>query len=231
MIIAKSISKSFGTTKAVDNVSLEVGKGQLYGLLGPNGSGKSTMIKMLTGQISPSSGHASVEGIDTQRDPIEVRSKVGIIPEQENPPSFLTAGEYLDFVAKARKLEQYDTDKWFTLLDFKDQKDILCKDLSRGTRQKLMIAQAFMHNPAVAFIDEPLINLDPISQNTIKSYIVDFVKKGGTVFFSTHVLEIAQEICTHIGILYKGKLHFSGKRPKGDLNTFFLKQVKHAGSD
>ena len=233
VIETKNLTKKFGQLKAVDNVSFHIKKGELFGLLGPNGSGKTTMIKMLTGQIQPNNGTALILNVDVLKKPIKVRELVGIIPEQETPPSFLTAEEYLEFVCKIRKLDHIEKkcDQWFKLLDFEDQKNALCKDLSRGTRQKLMVAQAFLHEPKLAFIDEPLINLDPIIQRTLKDFLLDYIKKGNTVFFSTHVLEIAEEICTQIGIIDRGKLLHNGpilelKEKKQHLEEFFLKLVK-----
>jgi len=213
MIEVKGLSKSYGQTKAVDCVDLSIGKGELFGLLGPNGSGKTTMIKMLTGQIKPSSGSLKVHGINVLEDPLRVRELVGVIPEQETPPSFLTAEEYLHFVAKVRKMENYEEvcEKWFEFFDFGDQRNSLCKDLSRGTRQKLMFAQAFLHEPELAIIDEPLINLDPVMQKKVKDFLRGYVKSGGTIFISTHILEIAKEICTSIGIIYRGKLIHTGR--------------------
>ena len=233
VITINNLTKEFGDLIAVNNVTLSIDKGQLFGLLGPNGSGKTTMIKMLTGQIKPTNGTAELLNIDVLNDPIKVRARVGIIPEQETPPSFLTAEEYLEFVGSIRKLSNIKklSDKWFKMLDFEDQKNALCKDLSRGTRQKLMVAQAFLHEPQIAFIDEPLINLDPIIQRILKDFLLDYIKQGNTVFFSTHVLEIAEEICTQIGIIDKGKLLHQGpitelKKKKQHLEEFFLKLVK-----
>jgi ABC-2 type transport system ATP-binding protein len=161
-----------------------------------------------------------------------VRELTGIVPEQETPPSFLTAEEYLYFVAKVRKLEDIEKrcEWWLSYLDFAGQKDVLCKDLSRGTRQKLMLAQAFLHEPELVIIDEPLINLDPLMQRKVKDFLRDYVSRGGTVFISTHILEIAREICTGMGIIYKGKLVFSGGMDDpavGDrpLEEFFLELV------
>nr|NIM47024.1 ATP-binding cassette domain-containing protein [Candidatus Aenigmarchaeota archaeon] len=197
------------------------------------GSGKTTTVKLLTGQIKPTKGSAKVLGIDILRDPVKVREQVGIIPEQETPPSFLTAEEYLHFVARIRKLDNIKErfDKWFEFLNFMDEKDVLCKDLSRGTRQKLMFAQAFLHEPKLAFIDEPLINLDPIIQKKVKDFLKDFIKDGGTVFLCTHVLEIAEEVCTRIGIIDKGKLIHEGpikilKKKRQHLEDFFLKLLE-----
>ncbi len=225
---AKNVTKKFGTLRAVQNLSVSVNAGEIFGILGPNGSGKSTLIRCLTGQIKPEEGSISVLNIDVLQDPVGVRELVGIVPEQENPPSFLTAEEYLFFVAQIRKMKnsEKEIDSWFRFLEFGDQRNILCKDLSRGTRQKLMVAQAFMHKPALAFIDEPLINLDPVIQKKIKEYLVNYAKKGNSIFISTHILEIAGEICDRIGILNKGKIVYQGK-PKKDLERFFLSSVKH----
>ena len=235
VVETRNLTKNFGGLKAVNKVSLKINEGELFGLIGPNGSGKTTTVKLLTGQLKPTGGNANVLGVNILRNPIKVREVVGIIPEQETPPSFLTAEEYLYFVASVRKLENEKDvcDGWFDFLDFEDQKNALCKDLSRGTRQKLMFAQAFLHEPKLAFIDEPLINLDPIIQRKVKDYLKDYVKKGNTIFFSTHVLEIAEEICTHIGVLDRGKLIHEGpikdlKRKRQHLEDFFLKLVKEA---
>jgi len=231
----KNLTKNFGDLRAVDSLSFSIKEGELFGLLGPNGSGKTTTVRLLTGQIRPTKGNASVLGVNILRNPIKVRELVGIMPEQENPPSFLTAEEYLHFVAKIRDLDNIENrcNKWFRFLEFEDEKEVLCKDLSRGTRQKLMFAQAFLHEPKVAFIDEPLINLDPIIQRKVKDYLLDFVKNGNTVFFCTHVLEIAEQICTRIGIIDKGRLIYEGpiselKRKKQHLEEFFLKLVREA---
>lgn len=231
----RNLTKNFGDLKAVNNLSFSIKEGELFGLLGPNGSGKTTTVKLLTGQLKPTRGNATVLGINVLKNPINVRKLVGIIPEQESPPSFLTSEEYLHFVSKIRNLDNIEErcNNWFEFLEFEDQKNVLCKDLSRGTRQKLMFAQAFLHEPKLAFIDEPLINLDPIIQRKVKDYLQNFVKEGGTIFFSTHVLEIAEEICTRIGIIDKGALIYEGpikdlKKKRQHLEDFFLKLVREA---
>ena len=231
VIEAQGLTKRFGSLKAVDRLSLSVRQGELFGLLGPNGSGKTTLIRMLTGQIKPTAGTAKVMSVDAVADPVGVRRLVGIIPEQESPPSFLTAEEYLHFVGDIRGVSGIGKrcDRWFSMLDFGDQKHALCKDLSRGTRQKLMYAQAFIHDPKLVFVDEPVINLDPVIQRKVKDHLLRFVKDGGTVFFSTHVLDIAQEICTRIGIIDRGRLVHQGSigELRGRrLEDFFLKLVK-----
>jgi ABC-2 type transport system ATP-binding protein len=230
---AKNLTKRYGDVIAVDHVSLIVENGALFGLLGPNGSGKTTMIKMLTGQTRPTEGSATVLGVEVTKDPVGIRGMVGIIPEQETPPSFLTAKEYLGFVAAVRKIPDVDkkADWWFDFLDFADKKNVLCKDLSRGTRQKLMFTQAFIHEPAVALIDEPLINFDPIMQDLVKDYLAGYVKRGKTIFISTHILEVAEEICSGFAILHKGKLLHTGTVAEltsrnEHLPSFFLSLVR-----
>ncbi len=233
MIEADGLTKDYGTVAAVSGVSFTIVEGELFGLLGPNGSGKTTMIRMLTGQVRPTSGSARVMGIDPARDPVGVRRLVGIIPEQETPPSFLTAEEYLHFVARIRNLDRIDErcDRWFDLLEFRDKRDVLCKDLSRGTRQKLMVAQAFLHEPRLVLIDEPLINLDPIMQRTVKDFLQSYVRDGGTVLISTHIIDIAEEICDRIGILHNGRLLYCGPTdelavPGRNLERSFLDLVR-----
>ncbi len=233
VIDARDLSKNYGDVKAVDHVNLHVDEGALFGLLGPNGSGKTTMIRMLTGQTKPTAGSATVLGIDVTKDPIGIRARVGIIPEQETPPSFLTAIEYLEFVGAVRKIPEIGTkaDWWFDFLDFGDKKNVLCKDLSRGTRQKLMFAQAFIHEPTLALIDEPLINFDPIMQDVVKEYLATYVKKGKTNFVSTHILEVAEEICSDFAILHKGTLLHTGPvaelTSRGEhLPAYFLSLVR-----
>ena len=230
---ARDVSKTYGDVRAVDHVSLRVDAGALFGLLGPNGSGKTTMIKMLTGQTRPSGGSATVLGVDVESDPVGIRRLGGIIPEQETPPSFLTAKEYLEFVGAVRKIPDSEAkaDWWFDFLDFAEKKNVLCKDLSRGTRQKLMFAQAFIHEPALALIDEPLINFDPIMQELVKEYLAGYVKSGRTIFLSTHILEVAEEICSDFAILHRGRLLHSGPvaelTANGDhLPSFFLSLVR-----
>ncbi|MCS7365253.1 MAG: ABC transporter ATP-binding protein [archaeon GB-1867-035] len=230
VVEVENLTKIFNGLVAVDSVSFKVSRGEFFGLLGPNGAGKTTIIRMLTGQLKPTRGKAKVLGINVVRNPIKVREVVGIIPEQEVPPSFLTAEEYLEFVGKIRKIENLEErcDWWFKFLEFEDQRNVLCKDLSRGTRQKLMFAQAFIHEPEIAFIDEPLINLDPIIQRKVKDFLKNYVRSGHTVFLCTHVLNIAEELCSRIGIIDRGKIIYDGplseiRKRDERLESFFIK--------
>ena len=235
VIEAQGLTKDYGELRAVSGVSFSVPKGVVFGLLGQNGSGKTTIIKMLTGQVKITEGDCSILGVSPTTDPVRVRSLIGIIPEQETPPSFLTSIEYLQFAGKIRGIGDIGekADWWFDFLDFADKKDVLCKDLSRGTRQKLMFAQAFLDNPEVAVVDEPLINLDPVMQRKVKDFLKSYTKEGRTVFISTHILENAQEICDKIAVLHKGVLLYTGNvaelNEQGKkLDDLFLELVSRA---
>lgn len=203
----EGLTKKYGDLTALDGLTLEVEEGELFGLLGPNGAGKSSTIEILTGQTKPTSGTARVMGVDPVENPVEARSRMGVLPEREDPPSFLTPREYFDFVADVRNVElDGKVDDWAERLGFDDKLDSISMDLSRGQKQKVMFAQAFVHEPDLVFIDEPLTNLDPVVQERVKDFVVEYNETGKTVFLSTHDITVAEEICTRVGIIQKGKL-------------------------
>lgn len=209
-VLAEELTKTYGEFRALDGLSLSVDSGELFGFLGPNGAGKTTTIGVLTGQLTPDSGRASVLGTDPTTDPVETRRQVGVLPEQESPPSFMTPREYLQFVGTVRDLDDDRVDEriaaWADRLSYREKLDTLNTDLSRGQQQKVMITQAFLHDPGVVFIDEPLANLDPIVQERVKRFVVDYADRGNTVFLSTHHIEVAEEVCTRVGIVNEGRL-------------------------
>jgi len=202
------LRKEYGDVVALDGLDLAVDRGELYGLLGPNGSGKTTTIEILTGQRTPTAGSAAVLGVDPVAEPVDVRRSIGILPEREDPPSFLTPREYLRFVGDVRDLESIEPriDRWADRLEFRGVLDTLSTDLSEGERQRVMLAQVFVHEPALAFIDEPLVNLDPLMQADVKRYLREFCAEGNTLFLSTHFVEVAEQLCTTVGILGGGEL-------------------------
>ena len=203
----EGLTKKYGDLTALDGLTLEVEEGELFGLLGPNGAGKSTAIEILTGQKKPTSGTARVMGADPVNNPVEARSRMGVLPEREDPPSFLTPREYFDFVADVRNVElNGKVEEWAERLGFEDKLDAISMDLSRGQKQKVMFAQAFAHEPELVFIDEPLTNLDPVVQERVKDFVVEYNEKGNTVFLSTHDITVAEEICSRVGIIQNGKL-------------------------
>jgi ABC-2 type transport system ATP-binding protein len=226
------LSKRFGEKIALDGVTLEVQQGDLFGLFGPNGAGKTTLLRILTGQLEQDSGTAQVIGLDVRSDPLGVKRLIGIVPEVESPPTYLTAYEYLYFVAKIRKVKNIDKkiDRWFDFFDLQDARDVICRDLSKGMRQKIMLASAFIHEPKLLFMDEPFINLDPIYQRKLREYLLGYVKDGGTVFMCSHLLEIAERLCNRAAIISEGRMVKSGTMAeivKGEktLEDVFLKLV------
>jgi len=236
IISVKSLSRYFGPKAALNEVSLEVMNGDLFGLFGPNGAGKTTLLKILTGQLEPSSGRSIVMGIDVAEDPMAVKKLVGIVPEVESPPTYLTSYEYLYFVGKVRKVEDIEgkIDEWFSFFDLEDVRDIICRDLSKGMRQKLMLASAFLHDPKLVFLDEPFINLDPIFQRKLRQYLQNYIESGGTIFMCSHILEISERLCNRAAIISNGKLVTYGAMTdllsKGEsLEEIFLRLTEGGG--
>ena len=233
-VLAEELTKTYGDFRALDGLSLSVDSGELFGFLGPNGAGKTTTIGVLTGQLTPDGGRASVLGTDPTTDPVETRRRIGVLPEQESPPSFMTPREYLSFVGTVRGLDDDRVDEriedWADRLSYREKLDTLNTDLSRGQQQKVMITQAFLHEPGVVFIDEPLANLDPIIQERVKRVVVDYADRGNTVFLSTHHIEVAEEVCTRVGIVNEGRL-IARRDPDdlaegGSLLSTFLENVE-----
>jgi ABC-2 type transport system ATP-binding protein len=203
------LSKSYGHVKAVQNLNLTVKKGEFFGFLGPNGAGKTTTIKVLTGQMNPDSGGATVLGIDIENH-IHVKEAVGIVPEVVILPSFLTVVEYLEFVCRVRKISVDRIAFWLEFTGLLEKKNTLCKDLSQGMKQKLSFAAAFIHNPELVFLDEPFADVDPLMQNKVKKFLGEYTEKGGTIFLSTHILEIAEKLCSRMAVLIKGTIVKTG---------------------
>ncbi|MHC3381390.1 ABC transporter ATP-binding protein [Haloarcula sp. H-GB5] len=206
----ESLRKSYGDVTAIADLSLNIDDGEFFGLLGPNGAGKTTTMEILTGQLSPDSGQAVVLGADPATQPTAVRERAGILPEKESPPSFMTPREYFDFVGAIRDMPDdavtAQTESWADRLGFTEKLDTLSSDLSRGQQQKVMIAGAFFHEPAVVFIDEPLANLDPIVQERVKRFLRSYRDAGNTIVVTTHDVDVAAELCSRVGIMYSGDL-------------------------
>jgi ABC-2 type transport system ATP-binding protein len=233
VIEAGAVRKDFGKFRALDDVSITVEEGEFFGLLGPNGAGKTTLMRILTGQLKQDSGNVLVLGRSND-DPVEVKIDTGIVPEAESPPSFLTSQEYLELVCKLRgKGHVKDrVDIWFKFFDMEDKRDVLCKDLSKGQRQKVMLASAFIHEPRLLFLDEPFINLDPIYQKKVREYLKNLQKKGRTIFMCTHILDMAERLCTRVAVINKGKIVVKGpltqirRTGKEGLEEIFMRLVE-----
>jgi len=233
LVETKDLGKRFGEFIALHPLDVTVFAGEFFGVFGPNGAGKSTFIKLLTGQLTPSLGFANVLGTNVAKNPQKVKANVGIVPESESPPSYLTAAEYLDFVCKIRNVEDASSKvkHWLDWFGIDDRSDTLCKDLSKGQRQKVMLASAFIHEPRLLFLDEPFVNLDPIYQRKCRTLLIDHIAAGGTIFLCSHILEVAERMCTRVAVIDHGKVLASGtldelrENDNEDLEDIFIRLV------
>ncbi len=227
------INKKFGETNVLRDISFNVERGDFFGLFGPNGAGKTTLLRIITGQLAPDTGESMIAGVSSS-DPIKVKSMVGIVPEAETPPTFLTARETLELTCRIRNVEDLSlVDYWLRFFDITDKEDVLCRDLSKGQRQKVMLAAAFIHEPMILLVDEPFINLDPIYQRKVREYLKSLVAEGRTVFMCTHILEIAEKVCSKIAVINDGRIVSCGSLDEirvgdEDLEAVFLRVVEHS---
>ena len=208
MIEVSGLTKVYGELTAVDSLELTIDKGEVFGFLGPNGAGKTTTIKMLVGLLAPTSGSASIDDCDVIEDPIAVKERLGFLPDEPFLYDYLTPREFLRFLADVRQLENADERiaKLLETFDLTSKSDEYCTDLSHGMKKKLAFAGAILHQPTLAILDEPTSGLDPLSVRRFKETVQQLADDGTTVFLSTHILEIAEALCTRIGIINKGKL-------------------------
>lgn len=216
MIEFISVSKSYnrGETKAVDDLNLEIKDGEIFGFLGPNGAGKTTTIKMLTGILNPDSGSISINGHDISKDPINAKMELGYVPDNPDIYNKLKGIEYLNFMADIYEVPtDIRTDIVKSMLErfeLYEAANDLIQSYSHGMKQKLVVIGALLHNPSAWILDEPLTGLDPKSAFILKEMMREHVSKGKSVFFSTHVLDVAEKLCDRIAIINKGRLIFCG---------------------
>ncbi len=210
MIEITALTKIYGNLKAVDQVSLSIPKGEIFGFIGPNGAGKTTTIQMITGLIRPTSGSVNICGIDMMKQPSKAKLKIGFIPDRPYLYEKLTAMEFLKFVADLFHvdpmtfIEKAETQlKCFSLSDWADE---LIESFSHGMKQRLIMSAALLHDPEIIVVDEPMVGLDPAAIQLVKQLFRDLAARGTTIFMSTHTLAIAQDLCTRIGVIRKGKL-------------------------
>lgn len=213
-ISAQNVTRRFGDFVAVDQVSFDVAPGQFFGFLGPNGAGKSTTIKMLTGLLAPSSGTLQVLGEDMSRNPVAIKQQIGVVPEGMALFGRLTASEYLHFVARMYGLDRETTrQRTEELLDFMrlaNEPKKLITDFSHGMQKKLALAAAVIHGPKVLFLDEPFEGVDAVAAGALKAMLNRMIARGATVFLTSHVLEIVERLCSHVGIIHRGELVAQG---------------------
>ena len=215
MIEIRNVTKIFGKDfKAVDNLSLNVEEGYIYGFLGPNGAGKTTTLKMITGILRADKGQILINNIDVDKNPLEAKAQFGFV--SDNPDLFLKLKgiEYLNFIGTVynmnqRKLRE-NIFKYSKMFDMNEVLNNKIESYSHGMRQKIAIIGALIHEPKIWILDEPLTGLDPKSSFTLKEMMREHASKGNVVLFSTHVLEVAEKVCDKVAVIAKGKLLFNG---------------------
>jgi ABC-2 type transport system ATP-binding protein len=221
-IEAEALERRFkGDIRAVDGVDLAVARGEVYGFLGPNGAGKSTTIKCLTGLLKPNGGSMRILGIDPLEDPVAVKRRIGVVPEDLALFDRLTGEETLLFVAQIHGIDMATararSRDLLALMDLAGAGHTLVTDYSHGMRKKLSLAAALLPAPKLLFLDEPFEGIDAVASRQIKDLMQSFVSRGGTIFLTSHILEIVERLSTHIGVIAKGKLVAQG--PIADLRA------------
>jgi ABC-2 type transport system ATP-binding protein len=214
LIEISGLSKQFGSVRALTDLDLRIMPGEIYGLLGPNGAGKTTTIKIIVGLVELTSGWVKVVNFDPVKHPIEVKSRIGYVAENPILYESLSPRDFLEFVASMRKIDQASANRRITQLasafDMAQYFDSPIATLSMGMKQKVALIAALVHQPPVLLLDEPLNGLDARSSRIVKDLVSLHAKKGGAVLFSTHTMEVAEHICTRIGIIHKGKIIADG---------------------
>jgi ABC-2 type transport system ATP-binding protein len=211
MIKIENLSKRYGKTQAVDHINLEVPAGKVMGFLGPNGAGKTTTIRMLAGLLRPDSGKITLNGYNLAQDPVSAKAVTGFVPDRPYLYEKLTGWEFLEFIAGMYHVPEDELQErgvsyleMFELLDWKDE---LIEGYSHGMKQRLIITSALLHKPKIFIIDEPMVGLDPRGVRLVKDLFTSMAASHGmAVFLSTHTLAVAEEICSRVTIIHKGKI-------------------------
>ncbi|MBN2053725.1 ABC transporter ATP-binding protein [bacterium] len=210
MIHLQSVTKRYGKLAAVDDITLRVGEGELFGFLGPNGAGKTTTLKMIAGLLHPTSGSITVAGRDIAAEPEAVKRLTGYVPDSPFVYDRLTGREFLRFVSGIYRLEKAAAgraiERYLDLFELGGWADELVRSYSHGMKQKLVMSAALIHSPRVLIVDEPMVGLDPKSAVTVKKIFRELVAGGVTIFLSTHTLGVAEQLCDRIGIIQQGRL-------------------------
>ena len=240
MIELKNLRKTFGNFVAVDDVSLSIPAGEFFGFLGPNGAGKTTTIKMMTGLFTPTSGSIIINGFNIVKDPIRAKATFGYIPDHPYLYDKLTGREFIYYMGGLYGMGKQElkeaADRVIDLLELASWIDKKTEDYSQGMRQRVTFAAAFVHAPKTIIIDEPMVGLDPRSARIVKDALKQRAKEGASIFMSTHILEMAEELCDRIAIINRSKiifldtrenLHLHTSRFDGKLESVFLELTKN----
>ena len=229
-------SKSYnGTTKTVDNINLTVKEGDLFAFIGHNGAGKSTTIKSIVGILDFEEGEILINGLSIKKNPVECKKQIAYIPDNPDLYESITGIKYLNFIADIFNVSKEDRkekiEKYATMFGILDSLNDYIGTYSHGMKQKLALISAFIHDPKILILDEPFVGLDPKASFLVKQAMRDFCEKGGIIFFSTHILEVAQKLCNKIAIIKNGRLVTTGLMEEitGDasLEDVFMELTDH----
>jgi ABC-2 type transport system ATP-binding protein len=238
VIELQGLTKRYGDFTAVDDLDLEIPSGQIFGLLGPNGAGKTTTLRMIVGILEPDAGRVLVDGHDVSTEPFAAKGRLGFVPDRPFVYEKLTGEELLRFVAglygqRGGEVEAR-IDELLELWDLLPWRDQLVESYSHGMRQKLILSSAFIHQPSVLVIDEPMVGLDPSSARLLKRMLRSFADRDGTILISTHTLEFAEALCDRLAVIQEGSILTEGTMDElreqaaleqGRLEAVFLKLV------
>jgi len=218
MLEILNLWKSYDGNQAVRGLDLEINHGEIFGLLGPNGAGKTTTLKIMVGLLKMDRGIVKINGIDISEEPYEYKRQIGYLPENPTLPEYLTAEEFLGYVAKIRDIPpkeiQEKLDHYFKLFDLKKRRKDLIVSFSRGMKQKLAFSAALIHEPDFLILDEPLIGIDPTGQHHIKTILKEMLKEDRSVLVSTHMLDTVERLCDRVSILHYGRNVVTGNLEK-----------------
>lgn len=212
MLEIYGLTKSYkrGATPAVDNLTLAVRPGEIFGFLGPNGAGKTTTIKMIVGLLNQDHGRVMVSGFDTRQKPLDAKTCIGFVPDNPELYDRLTGLEYLGFIADVFEVEtsvrKERLQAYLTMFELESAVRDRIGSYSHGMKQKLALTAALLHNPDLLVLDEPMVGLDPRSAHLFKQVLREHCARGKAVFFSTHILEVAEHVCDRVGIIHHGRL-------------------------
>ena len=233
MLKVENLTKYYGDKKAIDSINIEVKPGEIFGFIGHNGAGKTTTIKSIVGILEFEEGNVYIDGVDIKKYPIKVKKKIAYIPDNPDIYENLTGIEYLNFIADIFDISVSDRKekilKYARLFEIEDNLSDIISSYSHGMKQKLVLISAFIHNPKLLVLDEPFVGLDPKAAFELKKLMKDISKNGGSIFFSSHVLEVVEKLCDVVAIIKDGKILTCGtvEQTKGNesLEEVFLELI------
>ncbi len=235
MLVIQHLEKHYqGTTKGITDISLHIEKGDIYAFIGHNGAGKTMLLKAITGIHSFDKGEVLIDGLDIQKNPLEVKKRIAYVPDNPDVYEFMTGIQYLNFIADVFMISAADREQ--RIKDYADRFEItsslgdLISSYSHGMKQKLVLISALLHDPKLLIMDEPFVGLDPKAAFLLKEIMAELTKRGGAIFFSTHVLDVAEKLCNKVAIIKEGHLITSGLmseviKDQSSLEALFMETV------